>query len=149
MPPFLVNTLREWKLACPPPRLGAQDLGLAFPNIEGRAITHADLIIYGLIPTLARLGLVEQAHNASGKPILRRGGPTFKGKYTGSHSLRHFYASWLINRKIDGGLELPAKIVQQRMGHSTIVITLDTYGHLFPQSDDGDALALGEKALLG
>jgi integrase len=64
-------------------------------------------------------------------------------------SLRHFYASWLINRKVDVGLELPAKIVQQRMGHSTIVITLDTYGHLFPQTDDGDALALGEKALLG
>lgn len=150
MPPFLVNTLREWKLACPPRRLGAQDLGLVFPNIEGRAITHADLVIYGLIPTLARAGLVQQAHNAAGDLILnRRGGPTFKGRYTGTHALRHFYASWLINRKVDGGLEVPAKIVQQRMGHSTIVITLDTYGHLFPQSDDGDALALGEKALLG
>ena len=150
MPPFLVNTLREWKLACPPPRPGSQDLGLAFPNSEGRAITHADMIIYGLVPTLARVGLVAQAYNAAGEPILnRRGGPTFKGRYTGSHSLRHFYASWLINRKIDGGLELPAKIVQQRMGHSTIVITLDTYGHLFPQIDDSDALAIGEKVLLG
>lgn len=150
MPPFLVNTLREWKLACPPRRLGAQDLGLVFPNIEGRAITHADLVIYGLIPTLARAGLAQQAHDAAGKPILnRRGAPTYKGRYTGTHTLRHFYASWLINRKVDGGLELPAKIVQQRMGHSTIVITLDTYGHLFPEIDDGDALALGEKALLG
>jgi len=70
MPPFLVNTLREWKLACPPRRLGAQDLGLVFPNIEGRAITHGDLVIFGLIPTLARGGLVQQAHDAAGKPIL-------------------------------------------------------------------------------
>ena len=29
------------------------------------------------------------------------------------------------------------------------LIQLALYGHLFPQTDDGDALALGEKALLG
>jgi hypothetical protein len=42
-----------------------------------------------------------------------------------------------INRKVDGGLELPAKIVQERLGHSSIVMTMDTYGHLFPSADDG------------
>lgn len=41
-------------------------------------------------------------------------------KYTGLHSLRHFYASWLINRKEDGGLGLPPTSVQERLGHSTI-----------------------------
>ena len=71
-----------------------------------------------------------------------------EAKYTGLHSLRHFYASWLINRKADGGLELPAKTVQARMGHSSIVLTMDTYGHLFPGSDDGSELAEAEKALL-
>jgi len=30
-------------------------------------------------------------------------------KYGGMHSLRHFYASWLINRPQDGGLGLPPK----------------------------------------
>jgi hypothetical protein len=37
---------------------------------------------------------------------------TVKGepKY-GLHALRHFYASWCINRKQDGGLELPLKLV--------------------------------------
>ena len=33
------------------------------------------------------------------------GGP----KYSGLHALRHFFASWFINRKRDGGLELPLK----------------------------------------
>jgi integrase len=60
-----------------------------------------------------------------------------------------FYASWCINRKVDGGLELPLKVVQARLGHASIQMTADTYGHLFPRSDDGAELAMAEKALLG
>jgi integrase len=56
--------------------------------------------------------------------------------------------SWLINRKKDGGLELPAKTVQARMGHSSIVVTMDVYGHLFATGDDGDELAEAERTLL-
>ena len=69
-------------------------------------------------------------------------------KYSGLHALRHFYASWCINRKADGGLELPPKSVQVRMGHSSIVLTMDTYGHLFPRTDDGSEMAEAEKLLL-
>ena len=58
------------------------------------------------------------------------------------------YASWCINRKVDGGLELPPKTVQQRMGHASIAITMDVYGHLFPSGDDGAELAAAEMALL-
>jgi integrase len=43
------------------------------------------------------------------------------------HALRHFFASWCINRKEDGGLGLTPKIVQERMGHSTITLTMDRY----------------------
>jgi integrase len=63
--------------------------------------------------------------------------------------LRHFYASWCINRKVDGGLELPAKVVQERLGHKHIAMTLDTYGRLFPRSDDGKELAEAELRLIG
>ncbi|MGB6325536.1 MAG: tyrosine-type recombinase/integrase, partial [Methylocella sp.] len=70
-------------------------------------------------------------------------------KYTGLHALRHFYASWCINRQADGGLELPAKTVQERLGHSTIAMTMDTYSHLFPQTDSHSGLAAAEKSLLG
>ena len=70
-------------------------------------------------------------------------------KYPGLHSLRHFFASWCINRKIDGGLELPPKTVQAWLGHASITETLDTYGHLFPNNDGADAMAAAERAFLG
>ena len=65
-------------------------------------------------------------------------------KYTGLHALRHFFASWCINRKVDGGLELPLKMVSERLGHSNIAITADLYGHLFPRADDSAELAAAE-----
>jgi integrase len=71
-----------------------------------------------------------------------------EAKYTGLHALRHFYASWCINRKKDGGLELPIKSVQQRLGHASITITSDVYRHLFPRTDDGRELEEAERLLL-
>jgi integrase len=35
------------------------------------------------------------------------------------------------------------------MGHSSIQITFDTYGHLFPAVDEARALAGAEAALMG
>src|SRR5262245_13195176 len=125
--PMVVNTLRKWRLACP-----NGELGLALPNTVGKIWNHVG-ILRAMWRTVVAAGVV----NAEGD-----------AKYTGLHSLRHFYASWCINRKADGGLELPAKTVQARMGHSSVVITMDTYGHLFPDSDDGSELADAEKALL-
>jgi integrase len=71
-----------------------------------------------------------------------------KAKYTGMHALRHFYASWCINRTKDGGLGLPPKNVQERLGHAGITITLDRYGHLFKGDDPGE-LDEAAQALLG
>jgi integrase len=125
--PMVVNTLREWKLRCPASPL-------AFPTRTGRPVHHKNLIRSALIPAQISAGVV----TANGE-----------AKYTGLHALRHFYASWCINRCADGGLELPPKLVQARLGHSSIVMTLDTYGHLFPAGDDGSELAAAEAVLLG
>ena len=46
------------------------------------------------------------------------------------HDLRHFYASLLIDRGCS------VKAIQSRLGHQSAVETLDTYGHLWPDSDD-------------
>jgi integrase len=46
------------------------------------------------------------------------------------HDLRHFYASLLIERGCS------VKAVQRRLGHQSAMETLDTYGHLWPDSDD-------------
>jgi integrase len=49
---------------------------------------------------------------------------------TNYHSLRHFYASALIR----AGLSV--KEVQSRLGHTSAMITLDTYGHLFGDEEE-------------
>jgi len=113
-----------------------------FPNGDGTIEWHSNIISRGLIPCQIAAGVTVTGKDAEGKPVVR-------AKYTGLHALRHFYASWCINRDVDGGLGLPAKVVQERLGHSSIVVTLDTYGHLFPRGDDGAVLAEAEKALLG
>jgi integrase len=128
LPPLLLNTLREWKLTCPK---GTQDL--VFPNGLGRVEILTNIVQRGLIPTMIAAGIAKSGD----------------AKYTGLHSLRHFYASWCINRRVDGGLELPLKVVQARLGHASIQMTADTYGHLFPRGDDGAELAAAEKAFFG
>ena len=58
------------------------------------------------------------------------------------------FASWCINRHVDGGLELPLKLVQTRLDHASIQMTADRYGHLFPRGDDDAELAAAETAYL-
>ena len=40
-------------------------------------------------------------------------------------------------------------MLQERLAHSLVTMTLDTYGHLFPRGDDGAELEAAERALLG
>ena len=56
------------------------------------------------------------------------------------HSLRHSHASALIAAGID------VVKVSRRLGHSSPVITLGVYAHLFGEGDDGAAAAI-EKVL--
>ncbi len=39
------------------------------------------------------------------------------------------------------------KAIQTRMGHSSITVTLDRYGHLFPELDQAIAQSFGEELL--
>jgi len=138
LPPIVINTLREWKLACP-----NSDGDLVFPNGNGNVEYLQNIIKRGFLPAQIAAGVTVEApeRGKDGKPIR-------KAKYTGLHSLRHFYASWCINRRADGGLELPGKMVQERLGHSSIMMTMDVYGHLFPRGDDHEELAAAERSLL-
>jgi integrase len=45
-------------------------------------------------------------------------------------------------------IQAPLKVVQSRLGHASIQMTADTYGHLFPRGDDGAELAAAEQAFL-
>jgi integrase len=39
------------------------------------------------------------------------------------------------------------KAIQARMGHSSINVTLDRYGHLFPELDEAIATAFGQRLI--
>ena len=124
---MVVNTLREWKVKCPK---GTENL--VFPTSLGTVEWYPNVVQNYFTPALLAAGVVDSKG---------------KAKYGGLHALRHFYASWCINQKKDGGLELPPKTVQARLGHASIVMTLDVYGHLFPSHDDGAELVAAERAL--
>ena len=126
-PEILLPALKACKIACP---LGEADL--VFPTAEG-GIAHHEQILRALAPVMAAAGVVDNA----GKP-----------KYA-LHAFRQFFASWCINPQDRGGRGLSAKVVQGLLGHSSIVMTLDLYGHLFPRGDDQDELAAAARRLLG
>ena len=50
--PMVVNTLREWKLACP-----KSEAGLVFPSTGGLVEHHKNIVERGLIPTLIAAGV--------------------------------------------------------------------------------------------
>lgn len=52
------------------------------------------------------------------------------------HDLRHTHASMLF------GLKTHPKIVQERLGHSSIQVTLDTYSHMLPNMQEAVAESL-------
>jgi integrase len=53
------------------------------------------------------------------------------------HDLRHFYASVLIASGAN------VKVVQARLRHASAKTTLDTYSHLFPDTDEATRSAIG------
>jgi integrase len=121
-----------------------------FPTSVGHVQSLTNLIACAWIPAQIAAGVCTIEKDADGKVVVdSKGKPVRKAKYIGMHATRHFFASWCINRKVDGGLELPGKVVQERLGHSTIAMMMDTYGHLFPRGDDREELAAAERILLG
>ncbi len=132
--PIVVNTLREWKLACP-----KGDLDLVFPNGSGNVEHHPNIVNRGWEPTQIAAGVVYvDGKDKAGNPI-----KVPKGRYN-FHSLRHAAASMFI----ESGMT--PKRVQTVMGHSSIQVTFDVYGHLFSDEEaDRRAMRTIEERLLG
>jgi len=61
----------------------------------------------GRWPPLMKSSIIRTSSCAGWRPVQVAAGVVTKAgkaKYTGMHALRHFYASWCINRREDGGL---------------------------------------------
>jgi integrase len=141
MSPMVLSALREWKLACPMTKASDEDhpgrLWLVFPNGNGKPESHTNIINRGFNPIQIKAG-VSQLH-ATAKDETGRAPLT--AKY-GMHALRHFFASWAIEQ------DFSPKRLQALLGHASIQMTFDVYGHLFPSLEDDHAkFAAGELAI--
>ena len=87
---------------------------LVFPAINGKPMDAVNMLKVYFYPTLRRSGL----------PKIR------------FHDLRHTYASLLIMQG-----EYP-KYIQSQLGHSSINVTMDTYGHLMKATNQDAAKKL-------
>ena len=73
-------------------------------------------------------------HTHAFKPALRQAGVSCR-----FHDLRHTSVALAI------ASDAHPKAIQARMGHSSINVTLDRYGHLFPELDEAIAISFGER----
>lgn len=101
---FLSKALGDWVAHCPK---GSDDL--VFPNGVGRVQSHSNFCNRVFRPLMIKCDIL----NDCGKP---RFSP---------HSLRHAAASLFIEQG------WAPKKIQTLLGHSSIIMTFDVYGHLF------------------
>lgn len=72
----------------------------------------------GTVRTRVFYGTWDRARKSAGMPRLR------------VHDLRHTHAAWLISAGV------PLTAIQRRLGHKSIAVTSDLYGHLMPEVDE-------------
>lgn len=108
MSPELVQALREYRKHQAEWRLAMgpawRDYDLVFTTSDGGPISPRNLV-------------------RQFKSLLHRAGlpPTIR-----FHDLRHTHASWLLAKGVH------PKVVQERLGHSSIAVTMDIYSHVAP-----------------
>lgn len=107
LPQFVVETLRRHRMSQLERRLAAGaawiDRDLVFPDDDGDFVI-AQTLLRRFYKLLQEIGL----------PRIR------------FHDLRHSAATLLLS------MGVPAKVVQELLGHSTISITMDVYSHVLP-----------------
>lgn len=113
MTPMVRDTLIEWQKVCP---RGLP--GLVFPNGKGNPEGLANIYHRVFKPLMVDCGIVD----GEGKP-----------RFT-IHGLRHAAASLFIEQGWS------AKKIQALLGHSSINMTFDVYGHLFHDAEADVAL---------
>jgi integrase len=111
LPPFVIEALQQQRIRQLETKLRAgpawEEHDLVFCNTYGRFLNSASL--YALFTSLVK---------KAGLPRMR------------FHDLRHSAATILMAMKV------PVKVIQELLGHSTITITLNVYGHVLPSMQE-------------
>src|SRR5262249_47194249 len=117
-----VAMLRSWRAHQAEERLllgeGYQDHGLVFAKVDGSPL-HPERFSREFDRRVARWGLPRIS----------------------LHGLRH---TWATQALADG---VHARVVQERLGHSTIAVTLGIYSHVTPTLHDEAATAVARRLL--
>jgi integrase len=117
--PIVLNTLKQWRIDCP-----KGDLDLVFPSSTGRVERMWNIHDTAWYPLQIKCGLTVDTgeRDVDGKPVMAH-------RY-GFHMLRHAAASLFIQY-----LGWTPKRLQTVMGHSSVSMTFDLYGHLFENTE--------------
>lgn len=118
--PAMVAQLVAWKEECPPSK---EDL--VFPQRNGGIVDHGNLA-RSFRKRLVALGITKLKRLPDGteEPV---------AKYR-LYDLRHAAASWWIYKKVD------LKKLTTWLGHSSIQVTFDIYGHLIEDANTDNSL---------
>lgn len=116
-----------------PPKTEASRRVIPLPKVVVAALNE-HIATYGigdgeLLFTWLGRPLTRQRFGRTWRPVAKAIGLSAETG-TGAHALRHYYASLLIRYGES------VKTVQSRLGHKSATETLDTYGHMWADSDD-------------
>jgi integrase len=130
-----VRALNRWLKVAP-------ESVFVFPNDSGNVWSYPNLWHRFWVPLMNHAGLVtDEAASATVRDWSKERAD-FKQPRFGLHMLRHVYASLQIEQGVQ------PKRLQALMGHATLKLTMDTYGHLWPD-EAGDKLAANVENVLG
>lgn len=113
MAPAVCKVLAEWRESAPESKLD-----LVFPNSVGKVQNYSNIYNRVFKPMLVKNGIVDD---------------TGQAKF-GIHALRHAAASLFIEQGWN-----PKKI-QTLLGHASINMTMDVYGHLFENAEEDKSM---------
>jgi integrase len=116
----VVQALRRWKMRSK--RKKPNDL--VFPNKRGTFESHDNMVKREFNPLFEKLAKLNEEDPAKHPKVER----------FNWHALRHFAISCWIDAR------LSPKTVQTFAGHSSLQVTMDRYGHLFPSEDHRRAM---------
>jgi integrase len=122
LPAFAVEALREHRARMLTEGHAPHKEALVFCDTAGGPIRKSNLTRRSFHPLLRRAGLVrvvERAHH--GGQVTRVERPLVR-----FHDLRHTHATLLLARGVH------PRVVQERLGHANIAITLGVYSHVLP-----------------
>jgi integrase len=121
---YTLNALRHWRLRC------GESKGFVFKNQVGKPLDHHNVHARWFKPAFA----IRESAGSVIKQI-----PHFR-----FHDLRHFAISLWISQGFS------PKQVMTFAGHSSITLTFDRYGHLFPEAENfASAMSEAELKVFG